>query len=216
MLFEYKAGTMIAESLLKPLESLLNRQIESSTPAREYCEQLEGKHLAIQVRNTKLVIYILVTDGCLHLSSEYDEDPDAMIIGTLTGLASLAGDNPDRAFREGRVTLDGDAETANLFRRLLEAAGPDWEEELSRLTGDVAAHQIGNATRNIFDWGRRAIDTMAQNVSEFLQEESRDAPSRFEAEELMDEIDSLRNDVDRLVARIDKLTRDRDSCDLGA
>ena len=71
---------MIPESLLKPLESLLNRQIESSTPAREYCEQLEGKHLAIQVKHTKLVIYILVKDGLLHLSSEYDEDPDAVII----------------------------------------------------------------------------------------------------------------------------------------
>ncbi len=207
---------MIPESLLKPLESLLNRQIESSTPAREYCAQLEGKHLAIRVKHTKLVIYILVKDGCLHLSSEYDENPDAVIIGTVTGLASLAGDNPDHAFREGRVTLDGDAETAELFRHLLEAAGPDWEEELSRLTGDVAAHQIGNATRNIFDWSRRAMDTMAQNISEFLQEESRDVPSRFEAEELMDEIDSLRDDVDRLVARIDKLTRNRDSRNLDA
>lgn len=201
---------MIPDTLLKPLESLLNRQLDSSTPAREYCEQLEGKHLAIQVEHTQIVIYIEVRDGRMRLSSHYDEDPDAVIVGTPMGLAALASDDPDRAFRDGRVSLEGDSETANQFRRLLEASGPDWEEELSRITGDVAAHQIGNATRGIVDWGRRAVDTMAQNMSEFLQEESRDAPSAFEAEELMDEIDTLRNDVDRLAARIDKLARARD------
>jgi len=42
-------------------------------------------------------------------------------------------------------------------------------------------------------------------VREYLQEESRDVPSRYEVEEFAGEIGRLRDDVDRLEARINLL-----------
>ena len=41
-----------------------------------------------------------------------------------------------------------------------------------------------------------------QNVAEYLQEEGRDVPSRTEAEEFLHGVDRLRDDVDRLEARL--------------
>jgi ubiquinone biosynthesis protein UbiJ len=43
------------------------------------------------------------------------------------------------------------------------------------------------------------------NLEEFLQEETRDLPAKAEAELLFQNIDNSRSDVDRLLARIDRL-----------
>jgi ubiquinone biosynthesis protein UbiJ len=41
-----------------------------------------------------------------------------------------------------------------------------------------------------------------QNVAEYLQEEGRDVPNRTEAEEFLHGVDRIRDDVDRLEARL--------------
>jgi ubiquinone biosynthesis protein UbiJ len=46
-----------------------------------------------------------------------------------------------------------------------------------------------------------------RNVAEYLAHEQRDLVSRSEADPFLRGVDSLREDVDRLAARIDLLTR---------
>jgi ubiquinone biosynthesis protein UbiJ len=46
-----------------------------------------------------------------------------------------------------------------------------------------------------------------RNVAEYLGHERRDLIPRAEAEQFLQGVDSLREDVDRLAARIDLLTR---------
>jgi ubiquinone biosynthesis protein UbiJ len=51
-------------------------------------------------------------------------------------------------------------------------------------------------------FAQRAASTFTQNLSEYLQEEGRDVPSRTEADEFIADVDRLRDDVDRIEARI--------------
>jgi ubiquinone biosynthesis accessory factor UbiJ len=118
--------------------------------------------------------------------------------------------------RGGAVHIEGDAEVAQTFSELLKAAQPDLEEELSRVVGDVAAHQVGNAARTALRFARRAHDTFLQNVAEYLQEEGRDVPNRTEAEEFLHGVDRLRDDVDRLEARLKLLEAAAQGCANGA
>jgi ubiquinone biosynthesis protein UbiJ len=46
---------------------------------------------------------------------------------------------------------------------------------------------------------------MGDNIREYLQEESRDVPSRYEVERFSKRVNDLRDDVDRLAARIRRL-----------
>jgi ubiquinone biosynthesis protein UbiJ len=119
----------------------------------------------------------------------------------------MVGAQPESAMRSGSVRIEGDAEVAQAFRDLLKAAQPDLEEELSRLTGDVAAHQMGNLARGAWQFGKRVGDTFLQNVSEFLQEESRDIVTRIEADEFVEAVDKLRDDVERTEAKLAHLQR---------
>jgi ubiquinone biosynthesis protein UbiJ len=49
---------------------------------------------------------------------------------------------------------------------------------------------------------------MGTNIREYLQEESRDAPSRYEVETFADKVNKLRDDVDRIEARLNRLQDD--------
>ena len=196
------------EAVLRPIASVLNRNIRETTPARELCKKLDGAIIAVHVSNTAMSTWFIVHEDMLELTTDYDGEPDVIIGGSLVTLARMGGDPGLSALRDGTLELTGDAHTAERFQRLLSLAKPDLEEELSGLVGDVAAHRVGEVVRGIGKWGRDARETMGANIREYLQEESRDAPSRYEVDRFADDVGTLRDDVDRLEARIKRLQDD--------
>jgi ubiquinone biosynthesis protein UbiJ len=194
---------------LAPFEALLNRNIESSAAARALCQRLNTKVLALHVDGLPLNIYCKSLGDRMELSTSYDGTPSATLSGTPLAFMRLVGPQPEAAIRGGTVHIQGDAEVAQTFSELMQHARPDLEEELSRLIGDVAAHQVGTVARSVLSFAQRAASTLAQNLSEYLQEEGRDVPSRTEADEFVSEVDKLRDDVERLEARIAQIERQR-------
>ena len=193
------------EAALRPVASVLNRNIRETTPAHELCDKLDGAVIAVRVKDTALATYFVINDGVLELTTDFEDEPDVLISGSLFTLARMAGESGPGALRKGELEMAGDAHTAERFQRLLALARPDIEEELSGLVGDVAAHRIGEVARGVGNWARDARATMGTNIREYLQEESRDVPSRYEVERFAAQIDTLRDDVDRLSARIARL-----------
>ena len=193
------------EAALRPVANELNKNIRGTTPARELCRKLDGTVVAVRVRSTSLVTWFVVHTDCLELTTECDAEPDVVITGSLITLARMAGDAGVGALRDGSLELSGDAHLADDFQQLLEYAKPDIEEELSGVVGDVAAHRLGEIARGVSNWTRNASSTMGANIREYLQEESRDAPSRYEVDRFAGNVNTLRDDVDRLEARINRL-----------
>ncbi|MBT8131003.1 MAG: SCP2 sterol-binding domain-containing protein [Gammaproteobacteria bacterium] len=192
---------MSRDSLLEPLRSLLNRQIERSTPARRQIDALEGRTMAIRLRNTTLTLFMSVVDRQLNLSRELNEDADIILETTPLGLAGMARGTP----AGGHMSISGDPVIAQHFQELLRHTSPDWEEELSRLVGDVAAHQLGNVFRGMLAFGQRAAGSFSMNTSEYLREESRDVPARSEIAAFSDAVLTVNEKVDELTQRVDKL-----------
>lgn len=196
------------EAALRPITNVLNRNIQATTPARELCQQLSGTVVAIRVRNTALTAWFIVHDDSLELTLESEREPDVSISGSLLTLASMAGESGVSSIRAGSLELTGDPVLADDFQRLLTYARPDLEEELSGFVGDAAAHRIGEIARGVGNWSREARATMGENIREYLQEESRDLPSRYEVDRFTTNVSALRDDVDRLEARIKRLESD--------
>ena len=198
------------EALLRPAVSMINRQIGASTPARELADELDGRVFALRVRDTGLAIGLGVDDGAIRLTSVQDSEPDVAATGSLISLARLAGPAGESLLRDGTVEIVGDPLIAGHFRKLLRYGRPDFEEELSSLVGDAAAHGVGEFVRGIGRWGREAGSTMQQNVGEYLQEESRAVPARHEVESFRQDVRTLRDDVARFEARLNHLEQDPD------
>jgi ubiquinone biosynthesis protein UbiJ len=192
----------MTSELLRPFEKLVNRHIAASSRARGLLAGLSGRSMELRFAATPLRVRLSATADGLSVRPATDEPSDAVIEGTPLSFLRLATGDAAQSIRAGGTEVHGDAEIADAFRKLLAAARPDLEEELSRLTGDAAAHYLAGFARDAIDFGRRARDTFARNAAEYLTEESHDLPVRVEVEEFLADVDRLREAVDRLDARL--------------
>jgi ubiquinone biosynthesis protein UbiJ len=188
--------------LLRPFEKLVNRHIAASSRARGLLAELSGRSMEVRFAATPLRVRLSATAEGLSIRAAAEEASDAVIEGTPLSFLRLATGDAAQSIRAGGTEVHGDAEIADGFRKLLAAARPDFEEELSRLTGDVAAHTLAGFARDALDFGRRARDAIARDAAGYLTEESRDLPVRVEVEEFLADVDRLREAVDRLDARL--------------
>jgi len=189
------------------LDNLLNRGLPRSPRARQLCAELEGKSVAIEIRD---ITRLRVTSTGRTLTVTRDEAPaDATLAGAPLSLLALAGESPDAVLQRGEVAISGDAELAQKFRELARLLRPDLEEELSLLLGDVPAHQLGRLARLTLGWSRKAASTTLTNLAEYLGHERADLVPRNEGEQFLRGVDAVREGVDRLGARIELLARRR-------
>jgi len=196
---------------LRILESALNRNLAASAAARALARSLDGKTLGVRFDaapdSPLATLYVSCAGECVAIDTQRQGACDAELSGSPLAYLSLLGPQRDDALRGGGVRIAGDAETAQAFRDLLQTARPEFEEELARLIGDLPAHQVSRLARGVLDAGRRIGGVFAQNVAEYLQEESRDLATRIEVDEFNAAVDALRDDSARLEARLAALER---------
>lgn len=133
-------------------------------------------------------------------------EPDVeIVLPAETPLLALQG--MDAAMRRAQVR--GSVEFADTLGFVLRHLSWDFEEDLSRLVGDIAAHRIGNGIRSFTAWQRQASINAAENFSEYLRFEAGLLPTPSEVTTFSTDADTLRDDVARLEKRIQQLEKSR-------
>ncbi len=191
------------------LEQLLNQAIRLDPETPKRLSPLHGRVIELQLVGLGLSLYLIPEPNGIQLLSAFEGEADCTLRGTPLDLARMRGsqESANQLFR-GSVEISGDSHLAQQFGDFLAGLDIDWEEQLSKLTGDVIAHEIGNATRGLLSWGRSQSQTFEHNLQEYLQEELRLTPSRLEIDPFFSDVDGLRDDVERLEARIARLVRE--------
>jgi ubiquinone biosynthesis protein UbiJ len=196
------------------LEAALNRYLSLDPDAAARMAGLAGHCIAIELRGIDLTLFMLPGNEGIRIMDSIDAEDgvDTTLHGTPLALARLGlGSNTGKTLFSGDVTITGDVETGQAFKAILDDMDIDWEEQLSHVTGDVIAHQLGNMARR----ARRAISqgraTLEQDMGEYLKEELRVLPARIEVENFTADVNRLRSDADRLAARIQRLQHSVDS-----
>jgi ubiquinone biosynthesis accessory factor UbiJ len=109
----------------------------------------------------------------------------------------------EAAFRD--IAMQGDMELAQDISYLARNLSWDVEEDLSRVVGDIAAHRIVGTGRAVSEWGRDAALRAAQGAAEYWTEESPLIASRVKVEGFVRGVSELRDAVERLEKRIERL-----------
>jgi len=194
--------------LIKPLltsaiETALNQFITLDEDVSLFLIPIAGKVIAITISPFNETFYLCPTTDKIQCLESYQKPADATISGSLSalGLMGLSA-TPMRSLFNGDVEITGDTQLAQQFQQLFKKLDIDLEEQLSKFTGDIVAHKIGNLFRSGQNWTEESITTFKLNTKEFLQEETRDLPAGPEADILYQKIDTIRSDFDRLSARI--------------
>lgn len=191
--------------LTAAVETALNRYLSMDAEATARLARLSGKVLEVELRGLDLHFYLLPTASGIQVLGSYEGKPDARLRGAPFSLARLALSEHGRTLFSGAVELEGDTELSQQLQDILNAVDIDWEEQLSRLTGDVVAHQVGNAARTAQHWAGQARESLALDLADYLHEETQQVPARGEVERFVSDVDTLRADIERLAARIKRL-----------
>jgi len=116
-------------------------------------------------------------------------------------LRILAGDQS--AYEQ--VDVSGDAEFAQAVEFVVRNARWDVEEDLSRLVGDAAAHRLARTGSSLAELPVRLAQNVARNLSDYWVEERPLIARRSDVQGFVYDVDTLRDDVERLAQRISRL-----------
>jgi hypothetical protein len=92
----------------------------------------------------------------------------------------------------------GDAELARRLQRLAERFDPDWQQPFAAVFGDVLGTQIANTVASALKQARSAGRNFAETTAEYLTEDRAMSVGRAELNAFHDDVDALRDDVERL------------------
>ena len=194
-----------ASALAAALESALDLYLKQDPAALRRCGGMEGKVIALDITGLGVSLYFLPGPDGIQVLGHYEGQADTRLRGSPLGIGRMVLGSGDDTLFEGAVDIQGDTETGQQLRDILLSAEWDWEEQLSRLTGDVVAYQIGTVARRARQFLGASRSTLERDTTEYLQEESLLLPCRIEMERFLDEVDCLRADLDRLSARVERL-----------
>ena len=195
--------------MLSMLEKAINHYLALDPVSIKRLAVHSGKTVAVDVRGPEMVFYIGITnEGVLVFNKEPDV-VDTRLLGSPVALMKMGissqPEETENILFSGDVKIEGDIELGQELKIILNEIEPDFEERLSEYTGDVIAHQVGNLFRAGKRWGGRSVETLEQDMAEYLQEETGQLPVREEVDAFLSGVDSLRSDVDRMEARVRRL-----------
>jgi ubiquinone biosynthesis protein UbiJ len=105
-----------------------------------------------------------------------------------------------------QVEIEGSADLASTVDYLFQNLTWDFEEDLSRVFGDVVAHRLASGGRAFAAWQREALLRLAENLAEYWTEEQPLLARPVDVENFCRDVDTLRDDVARLEKRIERLS----------
>ena len=196
------------------LEAVVNRVLRLDPELADAVAELEGSVLEVHVQGfdrrfqlhpSRYGIGIVPVDGDDERATlEADvaiSGPPFTLLSLLGSLESVDGVLPPD------VSISGELWLVQKITGLAKRANIDWEEPLSKLFGDSLAHEFGRGLRGLLSWARAATETFACDMGEYLREERRLTPTRFEVDDFASDVDKVRDDVERLEIRIARLGR---------
>jgi ubiquinone biosynthesis protein UbiJ len=197
--------------LLDGAEKMVNKLLSLDEETLDALAALESNVVEIDVLNTGIRLFILPSARGLTLVSTYEDKAGVSIKGTA---AALLGMITAEKVGAGDVEIIGNVGMAHKLQSILKKVDVDWEEYLSQVIGDIAAHKVGNLLRGMSQFAKASARTIGLDISEYLRYEKEALLDKSELDEFNHAVDKIRNDVERLqkrVERYDKLQRNENA-----
>ncbi|AXI83517.1 SCP2 domain-containing protein [Xylella taiwanensis] len=208
-------SSSLIPSFLKPLaaralELALNRLLALDPDTYQVMRMLDGQRIALYLETPPLELQIRVEDERLRVGPiDSEQEVDLKVQGTLAGflgqLPWLAHIRRTSTVQTGRLRVAGDAELAQRLQQLATRFDPDWQQPFVAVFGELLGVQVAGVLHMTLRHMQRSAVDLAHSTAEFITEESGSVVPRAELEAFYDDVDVLRDDVERLATRLVRL-----------
>lgn len=128
------------------LEQALNYLIDQGNAD---LSALNGKTLYFALEDLPINVNFVCTNDRIFVTTDTSAGADVdNKLKSSVFLALFQGEDLTELLRQDKIVIHGDVKTAQLLVDLLQQIDIDFEEVLSKYTGDIVAHQIGKLAKS--------------------------------------------------------------------
>ena len=187
--------------MFKPLLTrVLNHLVTQNQWARGELLPFSGKTVRFNMPPASANLTIL-EDGGLAMAGETLHADASIYLSPSLALRLLAKDSDAMS----QVRIEGDTELAKTLAKVLQNIKWDYEEDLSKVIGDISANKVSAFAKNTAHEAKQQAVNFAEMAAEYWQEENPLIAKKRHVEDFVQKVDVLRDDVERLEKRLAKL-----------
>lgn len=187
--------------MFKPLLTrILNHLITQNSWARAELQPYSGQTVEIHLGPAKAHLTILEHGG-LAMAGETAISDASIILSLSLALRIIAND----AAATNQVQITGNMRLAKALASVLQGMQWDYEEDLSKMIGDIPATQLNAFAKKALSETKSKAINVTEMLTEYWQEENPIIAKKRYVESFVKEVDQLRDNVERLEKRIEKL-----------
>jgi ubiquinone biosynthesis accessory factor UbiJ len=185
-----------------PFASALNHLLEAAPWARERLAPFSGELLELNAPPLPRLRFTIAADGRLAAEPVGGARP-SLVITVRPGVLAAAAKGEDHLLRS--IDVAGNARLASEVMFLARHLRWDAEEDAARIIGDAAAHRLVGLAKKAVAWHADAARRIAEAFVEYAVEEKRLLVTKAELEGIAAAHASLRDGLERLEKRIERL-----------
>ncbi|MFL2555678.1 MAG: SCP2 domain-containing protein [Gammaproteobacteria bacterium] len=190
--------------VIKKLENYVNKILSKDEHTLHKLKKINNKVIVFKFLNTKIKLYVIPVINGLSISMTSKRKADVLINTTPSNfIKMLLSSRYNVSGTPVDMQVEGDISIAHDFEKIMRDLEIDIEDPMSNLLGDTLSYQIVRFTRRIGEVSLKSSEIMIKNLSEYLKFEVEMLPDELLIDEFLKEVDSIRNDVERVSQRID-------------
>ena len=198
---------MISKAASDWCQTAINAGLALDPEIKNKLKPMAGRVIRIRLKLVERDLYLFPNEDGIDIKADYDGEADATLSGTPLALLKMGlSKQTAPLLLKGEVSIEGDTHLGREFKKVLASLDIDWEELAAKMMGDAPAHQLFKTLNSMRRWGTRSARSVADDVSEYLQEESRDVVSGPELNHFYQQVDELRDAVARIEKTIAQLS----------
>ena len=187
-----------------PASAVINHLLAQESWARNELARHAGK-VALLDGGIAFAKLKVAADGMVQAAG--DDDAAKVTVRVKLSDLPLIMQNRERIF--SYVQIEGDADFANSISRLAQNLRWEAEEDLARLIGDIPATRVTAGVKVAVETAMTTQRKFAENLAEYFLEEKPMLVRPQAVSDFASDVAKLRDDVERLATRIEKLEGSR-------
>ncbi|GGD76499.1 ubiquinone biosynthesis accessory factor UbiJ [Lacimicrobium alkaliphilum] len=190
------------------IELALNKLLALDPASQQRLIPLNGKRLRVNLDELPWPLTFAFSDRVDILTDEHQVDCTIELsVTTLQKLQDVS--QLSLLIQQQELSLNGDMHTAQSFSNLIKELDIDWEEHLSRYTGDVIAHQSFKTARRFHHAALSRLHRFGEILRDTAMDEKQLSAHPLAVETFSEQVNQLRSDVARFEARLLQLEQQK-------
>ncbi len=187
------------------LESTINGLLSMDATVPAKLAKIDGKIVHIHLSGPNIDLYFLPQTDRISIQSQCDNKADTFVTGTPGDFVELMlAKDPASALINGDIKVKGETSTLMALQALLHETELDWEYELSKVVGDVAAHNLGKLVNKSINWLQKSHTNIEQKLQTYVYEQGQLLASREQIEAFCHQVDDITARFERFEAKFNQ------------